>query len=214
MDEALETLNSGLRAAAPGIAMAGGFAESSPNTATLCAPADEGETECNDTPIAGFDVSKEIFLYDLEGNVLPIWSSDVFALRQIVEISGTRVVTIGEAAVTFELDAKDDHILRGIGTATHHLNGEALATLKRTSAMGVQTVRTLRETDLTFSGHGVPPSGTVVVTVAHLESDLHVKATITFDGTAIVKVEIIHPWGPIVHCTFSLDAPGTPPACS
>jgi hypothetical protein len=112
------------------------------------------------------------------------------------------------------LNAKDDHILRGLGTATLHLNGEALATLKRTSGAAVNTIRTLRETDLTLGGPGAPPTGTVAVTATHVESALNVKATITFDGTEIVNVEIIHPWGPIVHCTFSLATPGTPAACS
>ena len=213
-DEALAALSDGLRAASPGVAMAGGFSEPSPNTASLCAPADDGGSECRDTPIAGFDVSKEILLYDIDGNVLPVWSSGVFAVRQIIELSGTRVVMIGDEAVTFELDAKDDHSLSGLGTATHHLNGEALATLKRSSGMGIQTVRTLRETDLTLGGPGEPPTGTVVATVTHVESALNVKVTITFDGTATAQAELVHPWGPIVHCTFSLDRPGTPPTCS
>jgi hypothetical protein len=213
-DEAIAELNSGLSAASRGIAMAGGYTEPSPNTASLCAHDDEGDFECNDTPIAGFDVSKQVLLYDLAGNVLPIWSSEVFAVRQIIELSGSRVVMIGESAVTFELDAKDDHVLRGIGTPTLHLSGEALATLKRTSGPAVHTVRTLRETDLELGGPGVPPTGTVVVTVTHVESELNAKVTITFDGTDIVNVEIIHPWGPIVHCTFSLASPGTPAACS
>jgi hypothetical protein len=213
-DEALAALNSGLGAASRGISLAGGYSAPSPNTASLCAHDGNGEYECSDTPIADFELSKEILLYDLAGNVLPVWSSEVFGVRQIIEVSGTAVVANSDQEVTFELDAKDDHILRGIGTSVLHLNGEALATLKQTSASGVATVRTLRETDLELGGPGEPPTGTVVVTVTHVEDGLNVKATITFDGTPIVSVEIIHPWGPIVHCTFSLASPGTPPVCS
>jgi hypothetical protein len=213
-DAALEELSTGLRAASPGVEMAGGFSESSSSTASLCAHDANGDFECSDTPITGFNVSKHIFLYDVEGNALPGWSNEVFAVRRLVELSGSRVVTIGDSTVTFELVAEDDHTLSGLGTGTHRISGEAWAILTRTSGPGVQTVRTRRETDLTLGGPGEPPSGTVVVTVSHVESALTVKATITFDGTDVVHFEIIHPWGPIVHCTFSLASPGTPPACS
>ena len=213
-DEALEALSTGLRAASPGVQMAGGFAETSPSTASLCAHDDDGDFECSEAPIDGINVSREIFLYDVEGNTLAAWSDEVFAVRQLLELSGTRVVTIGDSAVTFELIAEDDHTLSGLGTGTHHITGSASATLTRTSGPGVQTVKTLRETDLTLGGPGEPPTGTVVATVTHVESTLSVKVTITFDGTATAQVELVHPWGPIVHCTFSLDRPGTPPACS
>jgi hypothetical protein len=147
-DEALAQLSSGLRAASPGIDLAGGFSEAPPRVpASLCAPADDGDIECDDTPIDGINVSRHIFLYDLTGNTLPAWSDEVFAVRQLVELSGTRVIRIGDSTVTFELLAKDDHTLKGFGTPILRLVGSADATLTRTSGPGVQTVRTSRETD-------------------------------------------------------------------
>jgi hypothetical protein len=212
LEDALARLNEVESLASPGTTMMGGMVAPSSGTNPCPYNASNHRFECSPTSHGGLTVSRYYVLLDGGGNPLSQWGSDVAAIRNVTDLSGT-VTSIGTMHVT----AHDESTLSGLGTSRHTLTGTGTATTTVELESTSITSTTTRTTSIVLpdrQSSNVYPTGTITMTSRVVGQAPATTMTMTYNGTSIVTMVMSLAGGTTITCTHDLSAPGSLPDCN
>ena len=173
---------------------------------------------CTPVVASGVTVTQSFTLFDGAGAPQSAFDqATTSAVRANTSVAGT----IQEGAQTFTIDGQQELTLSGLREATHTLDGTSTVHIDATggafpfASTITTTVTGLKLQPPTADGtHPWPKAGTIVVensTSIGGAVPAVVRATITFNGTSKVTVNLV---GPGVSGTCTVDLASQAPSCS
>jgi hypothetical protein len=170
---------------------------------------------CAERTHEGVTMNRRYQLFDAGGSPLPAFDgATVFGIRSIADVSGTRQLPgLNGSTLTLTIDAHDDQILTGLGTATRTVNGTGTSEITTTHDGQTRTTNSTRTTEnlVLPSGPGAyPASGTITNTGT--SEGMTFSSTMTFNGSSTVTI-VFSFNGTTQTCTYDLANRMSPPVC-
>ena len=214
LDEALDALSGAQGLAAPGIAMMGGMVAPRSSGPTTCAfNASNSRFECQPVSSGGMTMTRYYQLLDANGAPQPAWNTNVVAIKNVMDRSGTMSMA---APITVQMTGHDESTLSGLRSEIRTLTGTGTSSFTTTSATGTSTSNMTQTTNLTLPtpGPDAYPTGTITMTMTTAgSSSPGVTMTMTYDGTS--KVTMTTNIGGLTQtCTLDMNTPQTAPVCT
>jgi hypothetical protein len=177
---------------------------------------------CDPITSSGVTFSRSFQLLDAQGVSLSTANPLLVAsIRSVIDIDGT-VTPPNGAQLTTEITRHEDATLSGIQSTSRVLNGSATQRLAMTgSSFSFVSNDTSATADLLLPStpqQKYPLGGTIttnrtISTSGVAATSLHQSEEISFDGTSVMTVKIMH--GTEARtCLVNLATPGVAPSCS
>ena len=217
LDTALDELAAAEALAGPGLAMAGAMPTPASSGPVVC-PYNSGNKrfECPSITIEGMTMTRYYQLLDAGGAAQPSFNANVVAIRNVMDVTGTRTLT-GTTPATMQMTSHEESTLSGLKSETKTLTGNGTSTSTVTFAQGSTSSTMTRTTNLSLPkpGPDAYPTGTTVMNMTVVGSPSPaLTITMTFDGTSKVKMTSTAGGNPLQTCIFDLKTPQTQPVCT